>query len=130
MNDILLEYVGDGIFDWKFNGTDVDNVIGDQQLISSCVHNVFLNQNELELELYGGKGSFINRYLKMGGSDEVYNLLVTEIKEQCVKVEGVRDVEVQIQKTPYTLAIQKIILIKENGGTVEIAITNRNTDTS
>jgi hypothetical protein len=130
MNDILLECVGDGIFDWKFNGTNVENIIGDQQLMTSCIHNIFLNYNELELELYADKGSYISQYLKEMYHETTYNSIIDEIKKQCKKVDGVLDAEVQIKKTPYTLIIEKITLLKENGGTVEIAIQNGNTDSS
>lgn len=122
MNDIKLTGGYDGCYDWSFKHNDVENVIGDQQIISSVIHSVLLNYGELEQYAYIGKGSNTRQYVYLRNVEENKALVKAELEAVCNACAGVQSSEVTLSQSDTSIVVEKIIITKNNGGVLEIAI--------
>lgn len=121
MNDINLVKSGTG-YDWEFSVNNVSDVIGDQQLISAIIHNVLLNQYELEQEFYQGKGGNLAKYVGLPANNINKELVKSEVENMCRMIDGVFDAVASVEILDESIQINHISVTKDNGGVFEIGI--------
>ena len=119
MNDIELIPNNNG-WDWNFTNNSVNNVIGEQRIISAIRHAVLLNEYELEQEIYSEEGCASNKYIKLPLNDSTRTLITENIRIVCKKIVGVQDVNVELGEEDGIIIITKIICQLTNGKKVEI----------
>ena len=122
MNDIRLENNGDGSFDWAFSHSDVEDVIGDQRLVSEVIHAILLGSGELEQYYYRDKGSNTRQFIGLLNTDDNLGLVCAELEENVRRLDGVQDAEVTLSHEGSQILIRKVSITKSNGGVMEIAI--------
>lgn len=122
MNDIRLISTDDGRYDWNFTNGDIDNVIGDQQIISSVMHTVLLRKNELEQLYYQDKGSPLWEYAGVLNYEKQAELIKLDIEHLCKTLPEVFDANVSISQDTSTITINHIQITKKDGGVLNIGI--------
>lgn len=117
INDIQLKPTEDGTFDWNFIGNDIENVNGNQRLLSAVVHAVLLRKNELEQNVYSDKGCTAHEYQKLLATPENLDKVAQAIRAEIVNVPGVSDASVEMKDM---VTIHRIVILKNDGKEVMI----------
>lgn len=121
MNDILLKKIAPAVYDWTFNGVDVENVTGDQRIINNIIETILLKPYELEQSIYREEGCKAHNYIFEQDTPENLELIKNEIKISCKTVKDVRDADIKATIKNGQIETE-IIIYKEDGGVIEIGI--------
>lgn len=114
MNDIKLSHNGDGTYDWSFTTTDVENVTGARQTISSVIHAIMLRYDELIQAPYQDKGCHLHEYVKLPYTPELQSML--------------KDTTVQTATSIWNITDAEVTYIGETGRDYDITLTVKRDD--
>lgn len=107
-------------YDWHFVNGDLSVVNGVTALRNSVIHAVMLRYNELNQEIYKGKGSTVHQYIKAKPSQTMLDYMKESVIATVKELDGVYDATVTVESDNVSKAITNITITKTDGTEVII----------